>query len=397
MLDNFQINTIESIEGIESIRHVWEEMQAQETYPKIPADIDRYITIIKTAGEGIKPYILLINQNSKVVSMLIGYINKIPIRCKIGRNTLIKPSLKTLSFVYGGVLGDPSENACRFLISVLTKLLRKGEIDLVHFNYLKTNSLMYKVTRKMPGILSRGYFPKIESHVVMAIPRDFDQFMESCSKNRRKHIRKYIRRLENEYPGKVTLSIYSKQEEVENAIETISQISSRTYQRAFGGGIINDDQTRILWKNAAKNGWFRTYILNINNEPCAFRYGLKYMGTHFGELIGYLPEWKEYNIGTILFIKFLEQICRETDIKRIDFGFGGGFHKELGDSISWPEASAYIFAPRFFPVFVNLVFSLSKGITLFIQYCITRFGVFNSVQQFRRRRVLRKNSNKKRK
>jgi hypothetical protein len=396
MMNNMQLQIIGSLEGIEDIRPIWEKIQAQETYPKINADIDRYLTIIKTTGEEIQPYILLIKQNNNIASMLIGSIKKTPIRCKVGRNTILKPSLRVLSIVYGGVLGNPSEGVCRFLIGELIKLLRNGELDVVYFNYLETNSLIYKVVRNMPGILSRGYFPKIESHVSMAIPRDFDHFMQSCSKNRRKHIRKYINRLEKEYPEKVTLSMCSKQEEVEHAIETISRISGRTYQRAFGGGLVNDEQTRILWNNAAKNGWLRVYILHINNEPCAFRYGLKYRGTYFGELIGYLPEWKEYNVGTVLFTKFLEQICQEPDIERIDFGFGGGFHKELGDSFSWAEAPAYIFAPRFFPIFVNLVFSLSRGITLFIQYCITKLGVFNSVQQFRRRIVLHKNRNKKR-
>jgi hypothetical protein len=392
MINNLQLQIIRSFEGIEGIRPIWEKMQAQEAYPKINADIDRYLTIIKTAAEGIQPYIMLVKRNDAVVTMLIGSIHRSPVKCNLGRKTIFKPSLRTLSVVYGGLLGNSSEDVCRFLIGELTKLLRNREIDVVHFEHSDTSSFIYKVTRTMPGIFSRGYFPKIETHVAMPTPRDSNQFLQSCSKNRRKHIKRYIRRLEKEYPEKVTLSIYSKPEEVEHAIKTISHISSRTYQRAFGGGLVNDEKTRILWNNAAENGWLGVYILNINNEPCAFRYGLKYKGTYFGELIGYLPEWKEYNVGTVLFTKSVEQLCQESDIERIDFGFGGGFHKEVSDSFNWPEASVYIFAPRFFPVLVNIVQSFTSGISIFAQYVVIRLSIFNVIQNFRRRRFVQKYS-----
>ena len=391
MIDNLEVRVIKSIEGIESIRSIWEEMQAKETYPKVSADIDRYLSVIKTADEETQPYILLLNQNNDIVCMLIGYIRKSPIKCNLGRNTLFKPSLQTLNVVYGGILGNPSEDIHRFLIKELIKLARSGEIDVVCFNHLKTDSLIYKAARKVPGLFCRSYFPKIESHVVMSIPRDTEQFLQSCSRRRRKHIRKYLKRLEKEYPGKVTMSVYSKEDEVEYAIETAARISSQTYQRAFGGGVVNDERTKILWRNAAEKGWLRVYILSIDNEPCTFRYVLKYRGTYFAEVIGYLPKWKDYNVGTVLFTKFLEKICREPDFERIDFSFGGGYHKEMGESFSWPEASVYIFAPRFFPVMVNIVRSFTSAISIFAQYLITKLGIFHVVQQFRRRKVVKKN------
>jgi hypothetical protein len=394
MINNFQLQIINSIEEIESIRQVWEEMQDKEEYPKINTDIDRYLSIInnKTSPDEMQPFIMLVKRNDSVVTMLIGCIHKSPLECKIGRKTIFKPSLRTLSVIYGGLLGNKSECICRFLIGKLTYLLRHQKIDVIHFNHFDTSSSIYKIARKIPGILSREYFPKIESHVAMPIPQDFNQFLQSCSRNRRKHIKKYIRRLKKEYPEKISLSIYTKPEKIELAIETASHISSQTYQRAFGSGLINDKKTRVLWNIAAKKGWLRVYILNINNKPCAFRYGLKYRGTYFGEQIGYLPEWKKYNVGTVLFAKFIEQICQESDVKRIDFGFGGGFHKELGNSFSWPEASIYIFAPRFFPALVNVVRSFTSVMSIFVYCLVVRLHILNLVQRFRRRRFLNRYS-----
>jgi len=391
MTDNMEISYIRTFEEIEGIRPIWEHLQAKENFPKINADIDRYLSIIKTVREEIQPYILLVKQNDVVVGMLIGHIYRNPIKCNLGRKTIFKPYLKILSVVYGGILGNLSKDTCDLLMGELTTLLRNDELDAVYFNHLETDSFFYKYIRKKTNALCRSHFPKIEYHVAISAPQDTEYLLKCCSKNRRKHIRKYIKRLEKEYPGKVKLSVYTKEKEVDLAIETIANISSQTYQWAFGGGLVNDEKTRIIWHSAAKKGWLRVYILNVNNEPCAFRYALKYRRTYFGELIGYLPKWKDFNVGTVLFMKFIEQICHEPDVERIDFGFGGGYHKELGNSYCWPEASLYIYAPKVFPIMVNIIQSTTSAISISTEHLVNKLGVFNAVQKYRRKKVIQKN------
>jgi hypothetical protein len=94
-------------------------------------------------------------------------------------------------------------------------------------------------------------------------------------------------------------------------------------------------------------------------------------------------------VGSILFLKIVEEICGDPAVNTFDFSFGNGQHKEGGDSRHWEEASVFIFAPRPFPVFVNLIRSSTLATSMLAQHVITKLGILNPVQRYRRRMILR--------
>ena len=73
-----------------------------------------------------------------------------------------------------------------------------------------------------------------------------------------------------------------------------------------------------------------------------------------------------------------------------DFGLGDGQHKEGGDSRHWAEAPVFIFAPRPFPLLVNLVHSSTLAISMLAQHVVAKLGLGDVVERYRRRRILRK-------
>lgn len=89
---------------------------------------------------------------------------------------------------------------------------------------------------------------------------------------------------------------------------------------------------------------------------------MTYKWAYFGEQTGFVPKWNRYNVGTLLFLKVIEDICGDTTAKIYDFGFDDGKHKNWPSSECHFEASAYIFAPRIRPVCVNLVYSTAVSI-----------------------------------
>jgi CelD/BcsL family acetyltransferase involved in cellulose biosynthesis len=269
-------------------------------------------------------------------------------------------------------------------------VLRRGQVDVVLFNHLKTDSFIYHIARKAPGLFCRDLIPKAEQHWCMSIPDNMDRFWEACSHNRRKKLRKYTRKLEKRYPGQVKMVTFSRQEEVAEGLRIAADISADTYQRAFGGGLVDDAPTRAIFKEAAKNGWLRIYILFVADEPCAFKSILKYGRTCFADVTAYSPEWMDWNVGSILFLKIVEQICGDPVVDSLDFGFGDSQHKQVGDSRQWAEASVFIFAPRSFPVFVNLIRTLTLAMSMLAQHAVNGLGIHNLVQRYRRRRITRK-------
>ena len=82
--------------------------------------------------------------------------------------------------------------------------------------------------------------------------------------------------------------------------------------------------------------------------------------------------------------------CDDPAVDLFDFGFGDAMHKRAGDSRQWSEASIFIFAPRPFPVFVNLILSATLAFNFLTQQLVTRLGIYNLAQRYRRKRILKK-------
>jgi hypothetical protein len=388
--DNLKVEIVRKTEEIEKVRSIWERMQADEPYPKINADIDGYLTAIKATGDSPEPYIMVVKENERPAAMLISWVRKSPLKCAVGRKTLFSPVLRQLSVVYGGVIGDRTDEICSLLIGELIKVLRRGEVDVVFFNHLETDSCLYHVAREMPGVLSRCYLPRIETHWRTTVPENIRFFYQRLPRRHASNLRRISRTLERAYPNRVGVTTYRDESELDAALKAASKISSSTYQYAYGLGVVDDRKTRTLLSEAARLGRLQIDILHINGEPSAFQLATRYGNTYFGDKIGFNPKWKKFRIGTVLFLKVMETLCADPSVAYYDFGYGDAEYKESYGDTGWAESSVYIFAPRAFPVFANLIFSTTSAINILAQHLIIRLGILNLVQRYRRRFVLKR-------
>ena len=60
--DGWKFSIATSIEEIEALRPIWEQMQAKEPFPLLDADIDRYISVIEAMKDTAKPYVMVLFQ-----------------------------------------------------------------------------------------------------------------------------------------------------------------------------------------------------------------------------------------------------------------------------------------------------------------------------------------------
>ena len=386
----WEVFVIRNCEGIESIRKTWEKMQAEESHPKINSDIDRYLTTIKATNNHIEPYISVLKNKGQPLAILIGLIDNRCLKCTIGRRTLFEPELRQLSVVYGGIIGKQTEQVSRLLVDELMKELHRGKVDVVLFNFLQTDSPLYRIACETPGLLSRCYSPKIEVRWRMTLPENIDSFYQVLSRKHASNLRRLINRLERAYPNKVEVVTYRHLSELDTAIKAVSEISVTTYQYAYGLGIADNHQTRYILSQTAKLGRLQIDILYINGEPGAFQLATKYGNTYFGDKIGFNPKWEKFRIGTVLFLKVTEKLCADPSVVYYDFGPGDAKYKSSYCDTKWTEGNVYIFAPRLYPVLVNLVLSATSTISMLTKKFVARLGFHNPVQQYRRKRILKK-------
>jgi hypothetical protein len=385
----WEVNVAKTLEEIEELRHIWNEMQSREPLPAFDADIDRYLSDIETKKNFTQPYIISLFREDKPVAMIIAQIEKRYINIRLGYKTLFNPGLKCLTITYGGIFGRKDGQTCIIIMQLLLEKLRENEVDVIYLNHLDKDSQFYKLSEKMPGILMRSHFPQYEKHWLMLVPDDIEQFYQSCSPSSRKQYKKIQRKFEREYTGRYKIIIYNSENDWSEGINAAEKISRKTYQWRLGNGFKNDETNRILLTTAAKKDWLYLPVLYIDGEPCAFENWIKYNGRYVGHGIGFDPKWKQWRIGTILFLNTIKHICKDNSIKIIDFGFGDAEYKQSFGTTFREEASMFLFAPRFYPVFVNIILTCFSAVNSGLKYTADKFGFKNSVKRLWRDRLAR--------
>ncbi|MGB2866577.1 MAG: GNAT family N-acetyltransferase [Sedimentisphaerales bacterium] len=379
--DEWKIIVARNFEEIEAIRPIWEQMQRDKPRPAPDADIDRYLSVIKAIGDDVQPYVMLLEHNNCPAAMIICRLEKHQLMLKLGYRALFKPRLRCLTVVYGGILGQPEGGLCSLLVSELMKQLRYHEVDVTYFNRLRTDTAFYQAVRRIPGFLIRGSSPEVEDHWHMSVPDNMDQFYSARSHKHRGNLRRAIRKFEQDYPGKSMFSTYTSESDVGEFIRVAADISSKTYQHTLGVGIVNDERTRCLMTAAASKGWFRGHILHAGDKTCAFQLGLCYEKAYYLVSIGYDPAFRSYWPGRILFLKVLESICDDSSIDMIDFYFGDASYKKSYGTGHWPEACAYIFAPRLHLIFINMLRSSTMCVNSGLEYVVSKVGAGDWVKR----------------
>ncbi|MDD5327560.1 MAG: GNAT family N-acetyltransferase [Phycisphaerae bacterium] len=379
-----------SFREIENIRPSWEEMQSSESYPVPNTDPKRYLSILEVNSEQMQPYIMLVKQNGRPSAMVIARLEKHVVEIKLGYKTLLSPELKCLTVVYEGILGKIDPDTIRIVQQEFKNILHRGEVDIIFFNHLRTDSLVYQLATKSANFLCRSHFLKVESHWETHIPDSIEAFYNTIPSKYKREWRRCLRKLEEECGGSVEVTCYREPKDIAYITNVASKISALTYKNALNVGFVDNPQTRSMLTQAARDGWLRAYILYAGGEPCAFEFGICYGDAFIPEYMGFDTKWSSFGPGALLWVKVIEDICIDSAINVLDYGFGDADYKEKLGTKSRPEASVYIFAPRLYPVFINMLQSLLTGLFSGLGYVVNKIALTGWVK--RRWRNLLQNS-----
>ncbi len=379
--DGITIGVAENFEDIEAIRPFWLQMQKNESSHILDVDYNRYISVIRTLNYYVEPFIMYFKQGDKPLTMAIGRIEKKPMRLKLGYLTLLRPKPRCLNIIYGGIMGKPDEKLSMLMFDELMAQLKRRQIDMIHYHHLGIDTAFYRVVRNRAGFLTRGSSSQIDEHWRMSIPDTIDKFYSARSRGHRHNLRRAISKLEQNYAGNVRYVHYTTIEQVDEFLQTAANISEKTYQYALNAGLINDENTKSRIKAAANKGWFRGHIIFAGDKPCAFQLGIHYENIYYMVNIGYDPAFSSYKPGLILFLKVLELICDEPSIDTLDFHFGDAEYKNRYGTEHWQEANVFLFAPKLYPVFINVLQSTTTAIDAGMKHVLNKMGLLDKIKR----------------
>jgi hypothetical protein len=393
--DEWEIKVAKSFEEVEAVRDIWEQMQRGESMPVLNADIDRYLSVVESMKEEVQPYVTVFYYDGNPKAMVIGRIERRRITCRVGYTTILEPSLRCLSIVYGGILGRPSDQISARLVQGLINTLKQGDVEVVFLNHLRIDSRLYHLAKTMPNFWCKDHFSVVESHWQTHIPENIEDFYETIPSKHKREWRRCERKLAEECNGSVKVVCYRDEKDIDYVMETSCKISSLTYKHTLNVGIVDDALTRALLKQAARDGCLRAYLLYVNDVPCAFEFGVCCCDVFFPEYMGYDPKWTTFGPGALLWVKVIEDLCIDPSICTLDYGFGDAEYKEKFGTECWPEASVYIFSPRFYPIFVNTLRNSVSSLNAGLQYIVQKIGSVGWIKRQWRHLLQAKNPDSK--
>lgn len=331
---------IRSASEIEEIREIWTSWQQHPN-----ADIDSYLLLARLRPEIIRPHIIAVYRGGHPDAMLIGRLMHEGIDVRVGYRSLLRPQARVLSFIYRGLLGNLSPENSQALIAQVLDALRQNEAEAAIFHSVRTDSSIYQLILRSPGFGCRDYFPTVQMHWNMRLPKTVDEVYRGLSPDHRSEIRRKAKKLLSDHSGNVKIVCARESADWARLLGDVEEIAKKTYQRGLGVGFVHTSETRQRLHLEACKGWLRIYVLYAGDKPCAFWMGNVHRETFYSGNIGYNPGYQQYSPGTFLFSRMIEDFCVEG-LKEVDFGLGDAMYKQRFGNSSWEEGTAYVFAPN---------------------------------------------------
>ena len=319
--------------------------------------------IVDSYREVLQPYVIVLYKDGEPESMLIGRLERKRLTFRLGYIAVARPQVRCLTFVYGAVRGNDSQENIDSLVREVIAGLKRGAADVALLEFPSVDSTLYNFALQIPNWLSRDFMPALQGHHALDLPPRIDDVYSRLSNGRRKEIRRMTKKLQNHPVGEMHISCYQTEADLDRLFRDAEQIARKTYQRGLGVGFSDSPIVRERLKLAAQQGWLRTYILYLGNRPCAFWIGMLYGSSFLSEYMGFDPEFRHLSPGMVLMMQVIESFCNGTNgdcLSDLDFGLGDAEYKTLLGSRSWREGSLFIFSPTIKGLSLKLIHTAAR-------------------------------------
>lgn len=353
-----RITVARSVEELEPIRPAWEALAGRH----VTADPEHFLTVLHERSEALRPHVVLLESDGRPVALALCRIEDVRLPAKIGYREVVAPRLRALTLVYGGYLGDASEQTARRMLSELRDALRRGEADVLRLRMLELGSTLHALARTLPSQFCRGHLAQPSIHMQVAIPDSMDEFLRARSAKTRQNIRYYGKRLVAEYGDRLVLETFHDGSNLERLYRDTAQVAAKTYQHALEVSFVDTPLRRALTDLGIRRRWFRAYLLYLDGEPVAYWHGSSYRGVLGPGMTGYDPAYRNLRVGTYVLAQRIEEACADPELGLLDYGFGDAEYKRHLSDRSWLEEDVLVYAATWKGIRANVARTAVLGV-----------------------------------
>jgi hypothetical protein len=380
--DDVRVAAIRTLDELEELRDEWLPLIASSitTHP------DYYRAVIETEPQVEAPYVLTARRDGRLEAMLLARFERIPLPCKLGYRTVYAPTVRSITVIYEGYLGDVEEHGPR-LVSELRAAIDRGVADVLLFRHLNVDHPLHRVATESGRLLTRQRLGRRMICWERTLPPTYDEFLGSLSKSTRTGLTRYIKKVDRDFDGRLETRRFRDANELDDYFRDAELVAAKSYQRGLGAGVRDDPRQRRRATVAAEHGWFRSYMVYLDGAPIAFCGGEGFKERFRYGIPAYDPEYSGYRIGNYVLMKLVEDLCDDQELTLLDFGFGDAEYKRRFGDRSWQEEDVLIYARRPRPIVINLVRTGLLGVNAAALALGKRTGVLSRVKNWWRSRL----------
>lgn len=199
---------------------------------------------------------------------------------------------------------------CNYLIN------QKARWDILELNEFLLDS---SETRELITFFTNAGFistQKNNRHFYLPIQGDWQSYMGRLSQNLRGDLRRKVRRIERQ--GQLAFKHHSGQEVTWGDISMIFKINAYGRYPYLYCSVEERAFQRELLALMSDQGWPDIFLLYINDQPVAYRYGFTFKGKFEDWRNGFNTQYYELSVGKVLLMLVIED-CFKRAYEGVDF------------------------------------------------------------------------------
>lgn len=155
-----------------------------------------------------------------------------------------------------------------------------------------------------------------------SLPKSYEAFFKSLSRNQRKYLRKNERKIGNDF--RVKYIEHSQDQSIDEGMDNLFLLHQKRWMSRGFLGAFADKKDRNFHIDVAKTfsrkNWLELITLNLSGNPVSTFYGFKYKSKFYEYLNGWDPAYSRYSLANIhrayMIRKFIQEGLVEHDFLR---------------------------------------------------------------------------------
>jgi CelD/BcsL family acetyltransferase involved in cellulose biosynthesis len=258
----------------------------------------------------------------------------------------------------------------------------------VLLRYLEPGCELHRAATSTEPSHRREHFLPRRPHWSMTIGDSLNETLSRRSAKTRENIRRTVRRIERELEGRLHLDVLRDLADAPRLFSAVDAVAATAYQHDPSTFFRNSELERQLVLLGLSRGWYRAYVLSVDDRPIAFWTGFSYGGT-FGwrGATGYDPAFARLSPGTYVLVRLLEDLSRDPAVQLFDIGGGDVEYKRYFGDHRWEEIDVRLLGPGLRNLAVNTVGSSVQALHQCLRSAGAAGGRQGSAARLQRRRL----------